>query len=311
MTIRQRGKYKNEAPYLISALRRGKVHAPPLKDERMKTKTRERLLRFRKRLVNRVAILPTLLTLGNLLSGFGAIVFASRGQLELAAWMIFLAMLFDALDGKVARLTKAATNFGGELDSLCDVVSFGVAPGFIALTLMSTPQPVIPSKFLWLVCAVYAACAALRLARFNVENSPEDASHQSFHGLPSPAAAGVVASAILYYLSLLEGEAPSSAHLLPRCLPYLVLLAGLMMVSRVPYAHVVNRIFRGRRPFTTLIEVVLIGLLIAFRPEPTLFFGLLAYFCMGPARLGYALLHPKPEPAPEAPPKPENKPETP
>lgn len=287
----------------------------------MKIKTRERLLRFRKRLVNRVAILPTLLTLGNLLCGFGAIVAAAhsqidpaaaRGQLETAAWMIFLAMLFDALDGKVARLTKAATNFGGELDSLCDVVSFGVAPGFIALTLMSTPKPVIPDKFLWLVCALFAACAALRLARFNVENSPEDAAHQSFHGLPSPAAAGVVASAILYYLSLLDpGEAPASAHLLPRCLPYIVLLSGLMMVSRVPYAHVVNRIFRGRRPFTRLIEVVLIGLLVTYRPEPTLFFGFLGYFCLGPARLGYALLHPKPEPAPEAVAKPESKPGTP
>ncbi len=284
----------------------------------MKAKTRDRLLRLRKRLVNRVAILPTLLTLGNLCSGFGAIVYASRGQTEQAGWMIFLAMLFDALDGKVARITKAATTFGGELDSLCDVVSFGVAPAFIALTLMSTPTPVIPSKFLWLVCALYAACAALRLARFNVENAPDDQAHQSFTGLPSPAAAGVVTSTVLCYLSLLgDGEAASSAHMFPRCLPYVVLLAGLMMVSRVSYSHVVNRLFRGRRPFTTLVEIVLVGVLIALRPEGTLFVAFITYFLAGPIRHAWGALHAKPAELPAPPavanpePKPESKPEAP
>lgn len=285
----------------------------------MKQKTREQLLRFRKRLVNRVAILPTLITLGNLISGFGSIVAASRGQFDQACWFIFVAMLCDAMDGKVARLTKTTTNFGGELDSLCDVVSFGVAPGFLALSVMSSPQPVIPSKFLWLVCALYAGCAALRLARFNVENSPEDAAHQSFHGLPSPAAAGVVTSSVLLYHGWVgEAGKVNSADLMPRCLPYIVLLAGLMMVTRVPYSHVVNRLFRGRRPFTTLIEVVLISLLIAFRPEETIFFAFMTYFLLGPARYLWVLTHPEPEPVPpvpaappESPVKPEGTPRTP
>ncbi len=269
----------------------------------MRLKTRERLMGIRKRLVHRVAILPTLLTLGNLLSGFGAIVYSARFQFESAAWMIFLAMLFDSLDGKVARLTKAATHFGGELDSLCDVVSFGVAPAFLAFTLMCHPVPILPGKFVWLVCALYAVCAALRLARFNVENAPEDSAHQKFKGLPSPAAAGVVSSAILFYLSFLDSEAlASSSHVLPRLLPYLVLLAGLMMVSQVSYSHVVNRLFRGRRPFTTLVEVVLVAVLIALKPEITLFVGFMVYFLTGPVRHAWRLVYPLP--AAESPPAP-------
>ncbi len=188
------------------------------------------------------AILPTMFTLGNLVCGFFAIVIASRVQTPLvpegnpaadpancfySAWLIFLAMVFDALDGYVARLAKAASEFGAELDSLCDVVSFGIAPAFL-LVKMCPQFSFFHKQAVWVIAGSYAACAALRLARFNVETSDED-DHMAFHGLPSPAAAASVAGfAIMFYaLSTLstqagaESFAPQIFVVLQRVLPFL------------------------------------------------------------------------------------------
>ena len=115
-----------------------------------------------------------------------------------SAWLIFLAMVFDALDGYMARLAKSASEFGAELDSLCDMVSFGVAPAFL-LVKMCPQFSFLHKEAVWVIAASYAVCAALRLARFNVETSDED-DHMSFRGLPSPAAAASVAGfAILFH----------------------------------------------------------------------------------------------------------------
>ena len=108
----------------------------------------------------------------------------------LAGWLIFLAMIFDALDGHVARLAKTTSDFGAQLDSLCDVVTFGVAPAFL-LVKMCPGFTFNHSQMVWIIAAAYACCAALRLARFNVETDDED-DHMNFSGLPSPAAASVV-----------------------------------------------------------------------------------------------------------------------
>ena len=162
------------------------------------------------------AILPTMFTLGNLVCGFFAIVIASRVQTPqfagrflqtlatdpsncmLSAWLIFLAMVFDALDGYIARLAKSASEFGAELDSLCDMVSFGVAPAFL-LVKMCPQFSFLHKEAVWVIAASYAVCAALRLARFNVETSDED-DHLTFRGLPSPAAAASVAGfAIMFH----------------------------------------------------------------------------------------------------------------
>src|SRR5437763_9251182 len=152
--------------------------------------------------VRKIAILPTLLTLGNAVCGFSTIVVASWIDGDPArdvyyfysAWLIVAAMLFDVLDGFVARLSKTASDFGGQLDSLCDAISFGVAPAFLLLRLGQDWELSVARQALAVIAVLYMACAILRLARFNVENTPDPASHKRFKGLPSPGAAGCLAS---------------------------------------------------------------------------------------------------------------------
>ena len=168
---------------------------------------------------------PSLITLLNGICGFAAIVFASKGvehmsvrQINLSyfAWsgyMIFFAMIADMLDGRVARISKTTSSFGGQLDSLCDAISFGVAPAFLMLKVLDhkLDETVGPEftfegfvyRFVWLAAAAYMACATIRLARFNVENEEDETAHMSFVGLPTPAAAGVLASLIVFYQDLL------------------------------------------------------------------------------------------------------------
>jgi CDP-diacylglycerol--serine O-phosphatidyltransferase len=232
------------------------------------------------------AILPTMFTLGNLVCGFFAIVIASRVQTPNtpqgyippmlaegaaailsdqarncmhSAWLIFLAMVFDALDGYVARLAKASSEFGAELDSLCDMVSFGAAPAFL-LVKMCPQFSFFHKQSVWVIAASFAACAALRLARFNVDTGDED-DHMSFHGLPSPAAAASVAGFAIMFDTLRNREnpltvAPQIDIVLQFALPFFAVLTALLMVSRIPYPHVVNQVFRGQRTLRHLVGVI-------------------------------------------------------
>ena len=227
--------------------------------------------------IRTVAVFPTLLTLGNLVCGFFAIVVASRvdapdslrpvAQMEIidltnvmiSAWLIFLAMIFDGLDGYVARLSNTASDFGAQLDSLSDVVTFGIAPAFL-LVKMCPRFAFLHREAIWVIAAAYAACAALRLARFNVETSDED-EHLHFTGLPSPAAAAAVAGFSIMFYTLRGGEHPlvfaDQIYVgLQTVLPLFAVMVGLLMVSRVPYPHVVNQIFRGHRSFAHVVGVV-------------------------------------------------------
>jgi len=221
-----------------------------------------------------ISVLPTLFTLGNLVCGFFAIVVAARvakpeslsvnpADLEnvmRSGWLIFVAMLFDALDGHVARLSKTSSDFGAQLDSLCDMISFGVAPGFL-LVKMCPHFAYLHREAVWIIAASFAACAALRLARFNVETGDED-EHLYFSGLPSPAAAGSIAGfAIIFYTLLTKEEAtPVYAEeiytVLQTVLPFFAILVGLLMVSRIPYPHVVNQVFRGEKSFSHIVKLV-------------------------------------------------------
>jgi CDP-diacylglycerol---serine O-phosphatidyltransferase len=235
--------------------------------------------------IRTVAVFPTMFTLGNLLCGFFSIVVAARvdaptslerpmgadiafrhptrimreldpadptHNVMLSAWLIFLAMVFDALDGHVARLSRTSSDFGAQLDSLCDVVTFGVAPGFLLVKMI--PQfTYVHREAVWTIAAAYAACAALRLARFNVETS-EDDDHLHFSGLPSPAAAASIAGfGILFYELRRSGNhlrgAAELDEVLQTILPVFAVIVGLLMVSRIPYPHVVNQAFRGQRSF--------------------------------------------------------------
>ena len=183
------------------------------------------LRRVRRQRLNYITILPSLVTILNGVCGFAAIAFASKGAVAgtnefsyhrlqlpyfaMAGYMILLAMIADMLDGRLARMSKTTSSFGGQLDSLCDIISFGVAPAFlmlkvleVKLTGLAESNAALESflqRFVWVAAAAYLSCAAIRLARFNVENEEDESSHMSFMGLPTPAAAGVVVSLVIFH----------------------------------------------------------------------------------------------------------------
>jgi CDP-diacylglycerol---serine O-phosphatidyltransferase len=228
-----------------------------------------------------VSVLPTMFTLGNLVCGFFAIVVASRigrpegemldakdladlSNLVLSGSLIFIAMVFDALDGHVARLSHTSSDFGAQLDSLCDAVSFGVAPGFL-LVKMCPMFAYGHREAVWIIAAGFASCAVLRLARFNVETSDDD-DHMHFSGLPSPAAAGSIAGFAVIFHTLMAPTltdqptgipyAPQIYAVLQTLLPFYAIVVALLMVSRIPYPHVVNQVFRGQRSLSHVVKVV-------------------------------------------------------
>jgi len=222
------------------------------------------------------AVLPTLLTLANAVCGFGAIAFASgwagyepATAQFVAGCLILLAMLFDGLDGAAARWAGQTSRFGAELDSLCDAISFGAAPAFVMLALAKFEQVGIPSRLLFVAASLYVVGAVLRLARFNVEPppAPEVAAEEKakgFTGLPSPAAASVVASfpiALFGPQLVSDAEVSASAALMDlwaaRLLPLVTFGVALLMVSRVRYAHLFKQLLRrGRNRYvnTALLE---------------------------------------------------------
>lgn len=216
------------------------------------------------------AVLPTLLTLGNAVSGFGSITIAARygtewaqgNELFIAGGLIFLAMLFDALDGSAARLTNQTSDFGAQLDSLCDAVSSGVAPAFLMIQFSREYS----GRYLWVIAALFVCCAVLRLARFNVETDEED-THDFFSGLPAPAAAGLVASFPIAMHGLKDWQADASEKfldsviefmipLMQKGLPVVALFAAFLMVSRVRYVHAFNALIRGRHSRKHLIQIL-------------------------------------------------------
>lgn len=251
-------------------------------------------LRQRRRRVRSVAILPTLITLGNAVCGFLAVISVAQGMAagtELTAavhfhnagYLILVAMIFDALDGKVARVTKTASNFGTQLDSLCDFFTFGVGPAFLTYG-FAAKGPIGP-QIVTVVCAFYMCLAATRLARFNVETGTDEKFHREFTGLPSPAAAGVVATIIIPWGNAIEGKWVVTTALnwwLQGSLPVIVFILGVLMVSRIPYPHFLNKLMRGPRPFVTFVEIAVIVLLAVIFHQFALFLGFMGYALMGP-----------------------------
>jgi CDP-diacylglycerol---serine O-phosphatidyltransferase len=228
-----------------------------------------------------IAVLPTMLTLGNAACGFGAITFAARlgpeqaggNHLLIASLLIFLGMLFDALDGSAARLTNQTSEIGAQLDSLCDAITFGVAPAFLMLQFVRYEHVgsgvesafAFHPRFLWTIGLLYALCAILRLARFNVETDEEvEGSHDHFSGLPSPAAAATVAAFPIGMRELmLIADSTESAWLATWLLPgskvvlvVVTLSVAILMVSRVQYPHLFNQWVRGRRSRRHVIQLV-------------------------------------------------------
>lgn len=213
-----------------------------------------------------VELLPTLVTLGNLFSGFLAIAYltdslaldrpdlaAQRiGLYEKAIYLIFLAMLFDALDGFVARLTGHTSPFGAQVDSICDAVSFGAAPALLFKVLCEADPQVVDPKLALNLAVVFLAGAVLRLARFNLETESAESSHRWFEGLPTPGAAAVVAS--LAYANI-ELDPQAADSWVRDALPYLMPVLALLMVSRIPYVHL-GVLLARRKSFPTVVFLV-------------------------------------------------------
>jgi CDP-diacylglycerol--serine O-phosphatidyltransferase len=224
---------------------------------------------IRKRVGMHIYVLPNLITTLNMFFGFFALIYAIRGEYSWSAYAIVGAAVFDLLDGRVARMTRSESKFGAEYDSLCDLVSFGVAPGI--LLYLWALQPF--GRLGWLVSFLFTACGALRLARFNVQSTIIEKAY--FQGLPIPMAAGIVASSVLAWTEL--GWDPQQSVLL---LAMTVLLA-FVMVSTFRYRSFKDLDLRDRLPFWYLVFGVCVFAVIALRPEVMLFVLFMTYALLG------------------------------
>jgi CDP-diacylglycerol--serine O-phosphatidyltransferase len=213
--------------------------------------------------------LPNLLTTAALFCGFYAIIAGVNGHYEQGAMAIFAAMVFDALDGRVARLANATSEFGAEYDSLSDMVSFGVAPAMLVYSWGLQNL----GKFGWVAAFIYVVAASLRLARFNTQIGVADKRY--FQGLPSPAAAGVVA-AFVWVIG--EGSIASLTLILAALLTVVV---GLLMVSNFRYHSFKEFNLKDRVPFVTLLLIVGVGVIVLIDPATLLLLGLLTYAVSG------------------------------
>ncbi len=231
--------------------------------------------------MKKIPVWPTLATLGNLLCGFSAMAAAEGGNFERAAWLIVVAMLFDAADGRLARLTRTATEFGGQLDSLADMISFGAAPAFLTHYYVVSRVPGFSGKLAWSAAGLFVVCAAMRLARFNVENTTDSSSHRSFKGLPSPAAAGLLATSVI----LLEDIGTTAPAFVIGLLPVVAIIAAVLMVTRLRYPHLLSQLDLGEKPFSFLLLVIFLGMLVAFAHEIGLFILFAVYAASGPIGL--------------------------
>lgn len=244
---------------------------------------RRRLRRVRRRILRSTDLLPAMFTMLNGIAGFASIHYATRdavgearlANLSLAAWLILAAMVCDMLDGRLARMTRRTSDFGGQLDSICDVISFGVAPAVLVVRASTTilrgqiePLAFLPNlpvleRLIWCVAAIYVSCAALRLARFNVESQDHASGHMRFTGLPTPGAAAVTLTLTLLLVhveatekSWLSGAWPIG--IVAALMPVAMIVTALLMVSRIPYPHLLNQYLGAKRPFGTLVKLVII-----------------------------------------------------
>jgi len=217
-----------------------------------------------------VYVLPNTLTLCGMFAGFFAILSAVNGNFLYAAWAIILANIFDGLDGWIARLTNTTTRFGIELDSLSDLVAFGVAPSIM----MYKWALVHFGRLGWAVAFLFVACGALRLARFNVQTGAPGS--KAFKGMPIPGAATVLASVVIFYYEFWTGMPDRNV-----LFPVLTILLSLLMVSTLRYHGLKEIDFRERKPFWFLIVFVLVLFVLFIHPSTAIFVFAMAYLGWG------------------------------
>ena len=222
-------------------------------------------------------LLPNILTTASLFAGFYSIVQAMNGSYDHAALAIFIALILDGLDGRVARLTNTQSSFGAEYDSLSDMVSFGVAPGLIVYVWALQPL----GKLGWIAAFIYCTCAAFRLARFNVKLDIDN--KQFFFGLPSPAAAALIASFIwISYDNGISGNEIFLGFFQMQWFAFLLtIFAALSMVTDLRYYSGKDINLRNSQPFIAILVIVMIFGLISHNPAEIIFIILMAYALSG------------------------------
>lgn len=240
-------------------------------EEPRRAQTEERSSRRRRG----IYLLPNLFTTAGLFAGFFAVILALEGQFHLAAVAIFVAIVTDGLDGRVARMTQTESEFGTHYDSLTDMIAFSIAPALVAYLWVLESL----GNAGWLVAFVYTAAGALRLARFNAQVGSADKRY--FQGLASPAAAAVVASGV--WFGHVYGASPEAGWLgVAGVAPILMVLLALLMVSRIRYHSFKEIELRRRVPFVAVLAVVLVFVLISLDPPQVLFLASLLYAASGP-----------------------------
>ena len=224
-----------------------------------------------------IYILPNLLTTGNLLCGFWAIISVFQEQFYYAAVAILLASVFDAFDGKVAKLSRATSKFGMQYDSLADLVSFGIAPALLAFSWALRPY----GKFGWLAAFTFVACGAIRLARYNVMASSGETKY--FKGVPIPVAAAMIALTILLYLRLIETNWVKDIVIL-----VMIYVLAFLMVSNIRYFSFKELGLAKRKPISSFVFVVLSLIVIVMEPVVVLSAFVLFYVLSGPVSMALA-----------------------
>ena len=222
-----------------------------------------------------IYLLPSVLTTFGMFAGFYSIISSINGEFTIAAISIMIAMMWDTLDGRVARLTNTQSAFGAEYDSLADLVSFGLAPALLVYEWSLYEL----GRFGWLAAFVYLACAALRLARFNTQVGIAD--KRFFQGLPSPAAAGVIASMIwlkIWTFASFDSEVISLGYHLGAGI---TILCGILMVSNVRY-YSFKELDSKKASFRFLLLIVLSLIILMYKPNIILFTGFFLYLLSGP-----------------------------
>lgn len=279
-------------------------------------KLRKYKLRKKREPLKYIAVLPSAITLMNGFFGFLAIIIVSHevelrwqpildirsfSYPEIAAFLILVAMLADILDGLVARSTSSTSLFGAQLDSLCDAVSFGIAPAIISYKLFAVELVKLQELGLvgagitnhWILfgAIIYAMCALVRLARFNVENDSDISAHMNFAGLPSPGAAGMIVSLVLFHEGFLQ-HIPSRFELLTPisdtlrlisfwAIPVALVVCGFLMVSRIKYPHLANQLFKRKQSFEYLIIVIIFVLFAIWMFHIAILMGFLVFVAYG------------------------------
>ena len=217
-----------------------------------------------------IYLLPNTLTLCGMFCGFFAIISAINGDFLYAAWAIILANIFDGLDGWIARLTNTSTRFGIELDSLSDLVAFGVAP-----SVMMYKWTLLPfGRLGWAAAFLFVGCGALRLARFNIQTGVPGS--KAFKGMPIPAAASILSSIVIFYYEFRQGIPEKNVFF-----PVITIVLALLMVSTLRYHGLKEVDLREKKPFWFLIVFVMILFVLLIHPSTAIFIFAMGYLTWG------------------------------